>query len=101
LLRPKILFGGKKRGNAGRSGKWSGRMECGMRRGGKRWKNVEKSGNLGIGKRKYWEDGRTFPFPPPRLSILPSWPQPYFIGVLCVPKGATKLAKLPLKLAGE
>ena len=54
-----------------------------------------------IGRMECWRDGGTLPFPPPRLSILASWPQPYFIGVLCISKVATKLAKLPLKLAGE
>ena len=64
----------------------------------------------GCGVMEYWKNGnvgRTAePSPAPRqvFSILPtwpSWPQPYFIGVLCLAKLATKLAKLPLKLAGE
>jgi len=68
------------------------------------WKKVEERGNLGIGRMECWEDGGTFPFLPAKAfypAKLASWPQPYFIGVLCVSKLATKLAKLPHKLAGE
>jgi hypothetical protein len=76
---------------------------------GVRWCPLVSEGVVGvmdIGVMEYWKNGmlegrRNLRFPPARLSILPSWPQPYFIGVLCVSKLATKLAKLPLKLAGE
>ena len=58
---------------------------------------------------EYWKNGMlgglgNLPLPPAKAfypAKLASWPQPYFIGVLCVSKLATKLAKLPLKLAGE
>jgi len=67
---------GKKRGKTGKSGKL--------------WEMEE------------WNVGRMAePSPSPAKAFCPaklaSWPQPYFIGVLCVSKVATKLAKL----AGE